>query len=158
MRPTFSFVLTKENVPRPVQKKTAVIENTLSVRPVIMGKVSSSCAPPLVLVLRSRRSCDPLSNLVWHLGNWCPLLPRLAAYVGTCGTLGEVLRRRQPPQNAPVSAAKRVAVGMRKPVPRVPAIQHPTTQMRREHHSSSKRTAQPDGANQGSALRTERVF
>ena len=113
-----------------------------------MGKVSSSCAPPLVLVLRSRRSCDPLSNLVWHLGNWCPLLPRLAAYVGSCGTLGEVLRRRQPSQNAHGSAAKRVAAGMRKPVPQVPAIQHPATQMRRKHHSSSKRIAQLDRAKQ----------
>ena len=55
MRPTFSFVLAKENVPRPVQKKTALLR--LLVRPVQMGLGSSSCAKRRALPVRSRRSC-----------------------------------------------------------------------------------------------------
>ena len=55
IRPTFSFVLAKENVPRPVQKKTALLR--LLVRPVQMGLGSSSCAKRRALPVRSRRSC-----------------------------------------------------------------------------------------------------
>ena len=100
---------------------------------------------------------------------WCSYYARAAVvtlYQTSFGTLGTGLRvslawpltravagrwvkryrSGQPSPNAHGSAAKRAAVGMRKPVPRVPAIQHPTIQMRRKHHSSSKRIAQPDRA------------
>ena len=120
----------------------------------MMGKVSSSCTASLAF----DRSCDPSSNLVWHLGNWLALLPRLAAYAGSCGALAEVFEGVSLPKMP--TEAQRSGQRWRSgnQFPEFQRVQHPTSQMRRERNSTAKRPVQPDRAKQDSALGPERVF
>ena len=70
----FSFVLAKENVPRPVQKKTAFFIGLL-VRPAKTGLVSSSCAGPLALPVRSRGICIAYAKSLVQIGLLCATAP-----------------------------------------------------------------------------------
>ena len=86
--PTFSFVLAKDKVNCPKGKRGApggkraapgTKENRLFigllVRPAKMGLVSSSCAEPLALPVRSRRSCPVSNNLLVQIGLLCATAP-----------------------------------------------------------------------------------
>ena len=86
--PTFSFVLAKDKVNCPKGKRGApggkraapgTKENRLFigllVRPAKMGLVSSSCAEPLALPVRSRRSCPASNNLLVQIGLLCATAP-----------------------------------------------------------------------------------
>ena len=88
MRPTFSFVLAKEKVNCPEGKRGApggkraapgTKENRffigLLVRPAKTGLVSSSCAGPLALPVRSRGICIAYAKSLVQIGLLCATAP-----------------------------------------------------------------------------------
>ena len=163
IRPTFSFVLAKDKVNCPEGKRGApggkraapgTKENRLFigllVRPEQMGLVSSSCAEPLALPVRSRRSCPASNNLLVQIGLLCATapLPLSGQKKNVYAPVGRSILRM-------LGLAAAAQEGPR--VLFAPSGLHPMSQMRPKRHGSAGRGAQPETAKQITAQCSHRA-
>ena len=134
-------------MPRPVQKKTALLR--LLVRPVQMGLGSSSCAKRRALPVRSRRSCIAYTKplvLIGLLSATAPL-PLSGQKKSVYAPAGRNLLR-MPGLAAAAQEGPRVLFA--------PSSLHPMSQMRRERSESAKGSAQLDETKPICSGRTKR--